>query len=43
MKTFERRVQPFISTVPSGQLVLIPPEELERWKREHLRGPVRPE
>ncbi len=40
IKTFERRVQPFIQTVQSGQLVLIPPTELERWVREHLLGPT---
>jgi hypothetical protein len=35
--TFERRVQPFIRVVHSGQLVLVPPRELERWVDEHAR------
>src|SRR3954466_3057402 len=35
--TFERRVQPFIRVVPCGQLVLVPPAELERWVRERAR------
>jgi hypothetical protein len=35
--TFERRVQPFIKVIPCGQLVLVPPAELERWVRENAR------
>lgn len=35
--TFERRVQPFIKVVPCGQLVLVPPLELERWVATHSR------
>jgi hypothetical protein len=35
--TFERRVQPFIRVVPCGQLVLVPPSEIERWVRENAR------
>lgn len=35
--TFERHVQPFIKVVPCGQLVLVPPAELERWLRERAR------
>jgi hypothetical protein len=35
--TFERRVQPFIKVVPCGQLVLIPPGELERWVASNAR------
>jgi hypothetical protein len=35
--TFERRVQPFIKLVPCGQLVLIPPRELEQWVAANLR------
>jgi hypothetical protein len=35
--TFERRVQPFIKVVPCGQLVLIPPHELERWVASNAR------
>lgn len=34
---FERHVQPFIKVIPSGQLVLIPPSEIERWVRENAR------
>ena len=35
--TFERRVQPFIKVVPCGQLVLVPPAEIERWIRANAR------
>jgi hypothetical protein len=35
--TFERRVQPFIKIVPCGQLVLVPPGELERWVASNAR------
>ena len=35
--TFERRVQPFVRVVLCGQLVLVPPTELERWVRENAR------
>jgi hypothetical protein len=40
--TFERRVQPFIKVVPCGQLVLVPPIELERWVATHARHLVEP-
>ena len=40
--TFERRVQPFIKVVPCGQLVLVPPIELERWVATHARYLVEP-
>lgn len=40
--TFERRVQPFIKVVPCGQLVLVPPLELERWVATHARYLVEP-
>jgi hypothetical protein len=43
---FERRVQPELKVVPSGQLILIPVSELERWVQRHARQllgpPVRP-
>ena len=29
--TFERRVQPFLRVILCGQLVLIPPSEIEKW------------
>jgi len=32
---FERRVQPELKVVISGQLVLIPIAELERWVQRH--------
>jgi hypothetical protein len=35
--TFERRVQPFIRVVLCGQLILVPPEELERWVKDNSR------
>jgi hypothetical protein len=42
---FERRVQPELKVVLSGQLVLIPVSELERWEQRHARllvdAPVR--
>jgi hypothetical protein len=34
---FERRVQPELKVVTSGQLILIPVSELERWVRRHAR------
>ena len=34
---FERRVQPFIRLVPSGQLVLVPRSEIERWAHHNAR------
>jgi hypothetical protein len=34
LATFERRVQPFVKVVRSGQLVFVTPRELERWVRE---------
>ncbi|GEM_PF-6546164 len=34
---FERRVQPELKVVLSGQLVLIPISELERWVQRHAR------
>jgi hypothetical protein len=37
VKTFRRRVQPFIKIVRQGQLVLISPREIERWVRESER------
>ena len=38
--TFERRVQPFVMVVPCGQLVLVPPRELERWVASNVRHVV---
>jgi hypothetical protein len=35
--TFERRVQPFLKVIPCGQLVLVPPTEIERWIRANAR------
>lgn len=35
--TFERRVQPDLKVAICGQLVLIPPSELERWMKENAR------
>ena len=35
--TFERRVQPFIRVVLCGQLILVPPGELERWVKDNSR------
>jgi hypothetical protein len=32
---FERRVQPELKVVLSGQLVLIPVSEIERWVQRH--------
>jgi hypothetical protein len=40
--TFERRVQPLIKVVRTGQLVLVPPRELERWIRENERYTMSP-
>jgi hypothetical protein len=34
---FERRIQPFIRVVVCGQLILVPPAELERWVRDNAR------
>ena len=42
LRTFERRVQPHVRLVVSGQLKLVSPAELERWVREHSRAPVEP-
>jgi hypothetical protein len=42
MATFERRVQPFIKVVRSGQLVFVSPRELERWVRENERYTIEP-
>jgi excisionase family DNA binding protein len=42
---FERRVQSDLKVVASGQLILIPVSELERWVQRHARflveAPVR--
>jgi excisionase family DNA binding protein len=35
--TFERKVQPHVRVIPCGQLVLVPPAELERWVRERAQ------
>jgi hypothetical protein len=35
--TFERKVQPVIKVVTCGQLVLVPPTEVERWVRDSAR------
>jgi hypothetical protein len=42
LPTFERRVQPLVKVVRSGQLVLVSPRELERWVRENERYTVKP-
>lgn len=34
---FERYVQPFLTVVPCGQLLLIEPGSLDRWVQEHAR------
>jgi hypothetical protein len=34
---FERRVQPELKLVISGQLLLVPVPELERWVQRHAR------
>ena len=34
---FERRVQPDLKVIASGQLVLIPVAELERWVQRNAR------
>jgi excisionase family DNA binding protein len=39
---FERRVQPELKVVISGQLVLIPATELERWVQRNARHVVEP-
>jgi hypothetical protein len=35
---FQRRVQPFLRCVYSGQLRLYPPSELRRWVEEETKG-----
>jgi hypothetical protein len=35
--TFERKVQPVIKVITCGQLVLVPPTEVERWVRDNAR------
>lgn len=40
IRTFERRVQPFVRMVVVGQLKLVAPEEVHRWAREHAREPL---
>ena len=40
---FERRVQPELKVVASGQLILIPVNELERWVQRHARFLVEPQ
>jgi hypothetical protein len=35
--TFERRIQPFIRVVVCGQLILVPPAELERCVKDNAR------
>jgi hypothetical protein len=40
LSTWERRVQPEVRVVVTGQLVLVAPSELERWAKEHSRAPV---
>lgn len=35
--TFERKVQPHIRVVPCGQLLLVPPDEIERWIKGNAR------
>ena len=39
---FERRVQPELKVVASGQLILVPVSELERWVQRHARFLVDP-
>ena len=39
---FQRRVQPELKVVASGQLILIPVNELERWVQRHARFLVEP-
>lgn len=34
---FERKVQPELKVVLSGQLILIPATEIERWVQRHAR------
>lgn len=41
--TFERRVQPFIRVVLCGQLILVPPAELQCWVANNSRFLVRDE
>jgi hypothetical protein len=43
LDTFERIVQPYVRYVQRGQLVLIPPPEIDRWVLENLHEPVRPD
>jgi hypothetical protein len=42
LATFERRVQPFVKVIRSGQLVFVTPRELERWVRESERYTLKP-
>ncbi len=35
--TFERRLQPLIRVVLCGQLILVPPAELQRWVASNSR------
>jgi hypothetical protein len=37
---FERRVQPYVRIVATGQLRLVSPSELNRWVREQSRAPL---
>ena len=39
---FERKVQPELKVVISGQLILIPVAELERWVQSHAHRLVEP-
>ena len=41
LDTFERRIQPSVRVVLCGQLVLIPPAELQRWVAENTQALVR--
>lgn len=35
--TFERKVQPHVNLVRCGQLLLVPPGEIERWVKTNAR------
>ena len=37
---FERRVQPELKVILSGQLVLVPSTELERWVQRNARNVI---
>jgi hypothetical protein len=37
LDTFERKVQPHVRVVPCGQLLLVPPDEIERWVKSRAR------